>query len=125
MVAELIERKLRHPPGQELGGASVGGAWHNTQKPLYRVIERDATLVHKMAEDGIPEDQDNGESARRDIYSGDDADIVASSRVVNLGQERRDTGGRDIGARHAMSLISAIPRKGGAVHGQANRWCEC
>jgi hypothetical protein len=51
-------------------------------------MERDATLV-QMAEDGIPEDQDDGKTQGADIYFGDAAHIRSDHRGAYWGRKAR------------------------------------
>ena len=70
---------------RELGEPSVGPAWHYRAKAPWAMGVMGAGA--KMAEDGIPEDQDNGQSARRrHLFWRCGSYPFGSSRGAHLGQ---------------------------------------
>ena len=66
-----------------------------------------------MVEDGVPEYQDNGQGQGADIYFGDAAHIRSDHHAGRTWGKKGETPVvATTGARHAMSLISAITSKG-------------
>jgi transposase len=114
MVAELIERKS----GVRLARNSVGRLLAQQlgitpQKPLYQAIERDETLVHTWLKTIYPKIRRMAKAQAADIYFGDAAHIRSDHHAGRSWGKRGETPVvATTGARHAMSLLSAITSKG-------------
>ncbi len=83
------------------------------QKPLYRAIERDATLVQRWLKTEYPKIRTMAKAQGADIYFGDAAHIRSDHHAGRTWGKKGETPVVETtGARHAMSLISAITSKG-------------
>src|SRR5277367_947583 len=113
MVAELIERKY----GLRLAANSVGRLLAQLgitpQKPLHRAMERDEALVQKWLKTEYPKIRTMAKAQGADIYFGDAAHIRSDHHAGRTwGKQGETPVVTTTGARHAMSLISAITSKG-------------
>ena len=113
MVAELIEEKY----GIRLAANSVGRLLAQlgitSQKPLHRAIERDESLVQKWLKAEYPKIKKMAKARRADIYFGDAAHIRSDHHAGRTWGKKGETPiVMATGARHGMSLISAITSKG-------------
>jgi len=113
MVAELIERKYGIRLARNSVGRLLAQLGITPQKPLYQAIERDETLVQKWLKTEYPKIKKQAKALGADIYFGDAAHIRSDHHA---GRTWGKKGATPIvvttGARHAMSLISAITSKG-------------
>ena len=83
------------------------------QKPLYRAIERDETLVNKWLKTEYPKIGTMAKAQGADIYFGDAAHIRSDHHAGRTwGKKGVTPVVATTGARYAMSLISAITSKG-------------
>jgi len=113
MVAELIEEKY----GIRLAANSVGRLLAQlgitSQKPLHRAIERDESLVQKWLKAEYPKIKKMAKAQKADIYFGDAAHIRSDHHAGRTWGKKGETPiVMATGARHGMSLISAITSKG-------------
>jgi transposase len=113
MVAKLIKDKY----GIRLAANSVGRLLAQlgitSQKPLYRAMERDESLVKKWLKTEYPKIKKMAQSQGADIYFGDAAHIRSDHHAGRSWGKKGETPiVVTSGARHGMSLISAITSKG-------------
>lgn len=113
MVATLIKQKY----GIRLAVNSVGRLLAQLgitpQKPLHRAIERDDALVQKWLKAEYPKIKKMAKAQGADIYFGDAAHIRSDHHAGRTWGKKGETPiVMATGARHGMSLISAITSKG-------------
>ena len=113
MVAALIKREY----GITLAANSVGRLLAQlgitAQKPLHRAIERDEALVRKWLKKEYPKIKKSAAAQGADIYFGDAAHIRSDYHAGTTWGKKGETPIVEAtGARHGMSLISAITSKG-------------
>jgi transposase len=113
MVAVLIERKFGIRLARNSVGRLLAQLGITAQKPLYRAMERDETLVHKWLKTEYPRIRKMAKAQDADIYFGDAAHIRSDHHAGRTwGKQGETPVVTTTGARHAMSLISAITSKG-------------
>ena len=113
MVAALIERKYGIRLARNSVGRLLAQLGITPQKPLYRAIERDETLVNKWLKTEYPKIRTMAKAQGADIYFGDAAHIRSDHHAGRTwGKKGVTPVVATTGARHAMSLISAITSKG-------------
>src|ERR1700729_2631599 len=116
------EVPVRSMDPRDGGGVDRAKVWHSSllaqlgitaQKPLYRAMERDETLVHKWLKTEYPMIKKMAKAQGADIYFGDAAHIRSDHHAGRTwGKQGETPVVTTTGARHAMSLISAITSKG-------------
>ena len=113
MVAALIKKKY----GVVLAANSVGRLLAQLgitcQKPLHRAMERDEALVQKWLKTEYPKIKKMAAAQGADIYFGDAAHMRSDHHAGRTWGKKGDTPiVESTGARHGLSLISAITSKG-------------
>ena len=113
MVAELIERKYGIRLARNSVGRLLAQLGITPQKPLYRAMERDETPVQTWLKTEYPKIKKMAHAQGANIYFGDAAHIRSDHHAGRTWGKKGETPVvATTGARHAMSLISAITSKG-------------
>src|SRR4249920_1642581 len=113
MVAVLIERKYGIRLARNSVGRLLAQLGITPQRPLYRAIERDETLVTKWLKTEYPKIRTMAKAQGADIYFGDAAHIRSDHHAGRSWGKKGETPVVEAtGARHGMSLISAITSRG-------------
>jgi transposase len=113
MVAALIRKRY----GVSLAANSVGRLLAQlgitAQKPLHRALERDEALVQKWLKTEYPKIRKMAQNEGADIYFGDAAHMRSDHHAGRTWGKKGETPVvESTGARHGLSLISAITSKG-------------
>lgn len=113
MIAKIVFDKF----GVRLAANSVGRLLAQlgitAQKPLHRAMERDEALVQKWLKEQYPKIRKMAQEQGADIYFGDAAHMRSDHHAgTTWGEKGKTPIVKATGARHSLSLISAITSKG-------------
>jgi transposase len=114
---EMIAKLIREQFDIKLSPASVGRLLAQlgitAQKPLHHALERDEGLVQKWLKEEYPKIKKMAKLQGADIYFGDAAHMRSDHHAGRTWGKKGETPiVKATGARHGMSLISAITSKG-------------
>lgn len=113
MVARLIKEKWGIRVAANSVGRLLAQLGITPQKPLHRAIERDETLVQRWLKAEYPKIKRMARARGADIYFGDAAHIRSDHHAGRTWGKKGETPVvATTGARHGMSLLSAITSKG-------------
>jgi transposase len=113
MVAQLIKDRFKIKLSANSVGRLLAQLGITAQKPLSRAIERDEALVQKWLKTEYPKIKKMAQNMGAEIYFGDAAHIRSDHHAGRTwGKKGQTPIVEATGARHGMSLISAITSRG-------------
>src|ERR1700730_8967868 len=107
------QKKIQHHAGRQFRWPGVGADRHHLSEATASPGRTRGVSGSAMAQERIPEDQGDGQKQGADIYFGDAAHIRSDHHAGRTWGAKGDTPiVQATGARHGMSLISAVTSRG-------------
>jgi len=113
MIAKLIYDKFHIKLAANSVGRLLAQLGITAQKPLHRAMERNEALVQKWLKEDYPKIKKMAQDQDADIYFGDAAHIRSDHHTGTTWSKKGETPVVETtGARHSLSLLSAITSRG-------------
>jgi transposase len=113
MIAAVIKQKYKLTLSRSSVGRLMAQLGVTVQKPLHRAMERDESAVQKWLKTDYPKIKKMAAAQGAEIYFGDAAHIRSDHHAgTTWGKKGVTPIVQSTGARHGMSVMSAITSKG-------------
>src|ERR1700738_545579 len=113
MVATLDQKKIQHHAGRQFRWPVVGADRHHLSEATASRGRTRRVSGSAMAQERIPEDQGDGQKTRGGhLFRRRGAHPLRASRGADMGAKGDTPIVQATGARHGMSLISAVTSRG-------------